>query len=172
MRGYTFSLLAVPAIWMAACSHDAPSAARPAKPIPAIPSYTTASIAPVGATKAGPLAPGRIASIYGSEIGPATPCKGAPDPHRRETPNPKRPHQTQTELQVYPPVLCETEVLVGGVPAGLMYVSSGQINFKVPQSVDTEGSTTVQVRFQGRSGPLVPVPLSADVSRASSEPRR
>src|SRR5437016_3877945 len=73
-----------------------------AKPTAQAPTYSAASIVPSGAMQPAPLAPGRVASIYGAGLGPAQPCHGSPDPNRRETPNPLRPHQTLIETQVFP----------------------------------------------------------------------
>src|SRR5687767_4404339 len=99
------------------------------------PTYSTASIAASGTAGPSPLAPGRVASIYGMQLGPTEPCHGSADPNRRDAPNPLRPNQSIIETQIFPDKLCDTEVHVGGVPAGLMYVSAGQINFRVPQAV-------------------------------------
>ncbi len=129
--------------------------------------YSAHTIVPSGATAPAPLAPGRIASIYGEHLGPATPCTGTADPLQRETPNPLRPNQTLIETQVFPISLCETEVHVGGASAGLLYVSAGQINFKVPQQTPVKGTTEIQVLFKNRPGPTVLVAL-ANVPAARS----
>lgn len=100
-----------------------------------------------------------LASVYGQGLGPVQACHGTPDPRRRETPNPRRPHQTPLELQVLPKRLCEVEVRVGGIAAGLIYVQARQINFKMPQEVGIEGSAELQVWHRGEPGPLVRVPL-------------
>lgn len=129
-------------------------------PQPKGPAYTAETILPSGLGKPAPLAPGMLASIFGERLGPATACTGSADPQRRETPNPLRPNQTLVETQVFPNRLCDTEVRVGGVAAGLLYVSAGQINFKVPQAAPVEGFTEVQVSYKGQSGPAVRVDLS------------
>jgi hypothetical protein len=133
------------------------------------PTYSSASIASSGATGPGPLAPGRVASIYGSHLGPIQPCQGSPDPNLRDVPNPLRPNQTTIETQVFPDNLCDTNVEVGGVAAGLLYVSAGQINFKVPQTVRTEGETSVRVRYKGQSGPPVSISLTTDSPSSPAE---
>lgn len=135
--------------------------------------YSASSIASSGTRRMGTqepalLAPGRIASIYGEHLGPETPCNGSADPVQRETPNPARPNQTPIETQVFPTKLCNTEVRVGGVPAGLLYVSAGQINFKVPQQTPIEGTAEVQVIVQGQPGPVAVVSLGNSVSPASA----
>lgn len=156
-----------------ACSRDplpTPRAElRAVKAAPQVPVYSAASIAPSGAMGPAPLGPGRVASIYGQNLGPAEPCLGSPDPNRRETPSSLRPNQTPIEMQVFPVKLCDTEVQVGGVAAGLLYVSSVQINFKVPQTVQTQGETSIRVLYKGQAGPSVSIPLAADSPAASAE---
>jgi uncharacterized protein (TIGR03437 family) len=132
------------------------------------PSYTEAGIVPTGSANAAPLAPGRIASIYGENLGPAEACHGIADASARETPNPSRRNQTAIESQVFPASLCETEVRIGGVPAGLLYVSSQQINFRVPQSIPVIGQTEVLVIHRGVPGPVISVRLSESAPETSA----
>jgi hypothetical protein len=110
-----------------------------------------------------------IMSLYGKQLGPKTACIGRPDPQRAETPNPLRKNQTTLERQVFPSRLCDTEVKVGGIAAGLLYVQSGQINFKVPQQISIHGTTTVQVIYKDRSGPAVIQTLGAGPVTESAE---
>lgn len=150
------------------CSREAPTAFDK-KTVASKPEYSAASIAPSGESKAAPLAPGRMATVYGANLGPAQPCWGTADPRRRETPNPQRPNQTDVETRVFPSKLCDVEVQVGGVAAGLVYVSAGQVNFKVPQTVLTKGNTTVGVTYEGQAGPAVSIPLTTDAPAAPAE---
>jgi hypothetical protein len=120
-----------------------------------LPAYSADTIVASGVREPSALGPGMIAEIYGEGLGPAKPCTGEPDPQSRETPNPLRPNQTLIELQVFPKELCGTEVRVGGASAGLLYVSAGQINFKVPQETSPAGAVDVQVTRSGKSGPRV-----------------
>ena len=126
-------------------------------PVP--PSYSAASIGADGAKQAGPLGPGMIVSIYGAHLGPDAPCIGKPDANKRETPSALRPSQTPAERMVFPEMLCDCEVRVGGVAAGLLYVSPGQINFKIPQQIGVSGTAKIQVTHRGSRGPEVVVPL-------------
>lgn len=168
-RRRTVSLIALACIPLA-CTREASRSGDPSPPPGPAPYYTAAHIAPSGVTYPAPLAPGRIATLYGEHLGPAQPCHGAPDPSARETPNPLRPNQTLIETQVFPTRLCGTELHVGGgVPAGLLYVSSGQINFRVPQSVPVMGSTQIRVIHNGRPGPVVWVPLESDAPDRTPE---
>ena len=115
------------------------------------PSFEAAGVLPSGGDRAIPLAPGLLMSIYGHHFGPPAACQGNADPQHRETPNPFRPHQMFDETLIYPKALCETRVLVGGVPAGLLYVQERQINFKVPQETPVEGTVEIQVVYKGQS---------------------
>lgn len=124
---------------------------------------------PSGSVQAGPLAPGRIATIYGQYLGPAESCRGTASETAREATNPLRPHQATIETQIFPFSLCKTEVFVGGSKAGLLYVGSGQINFRTPQSVATSGWTDVRVVHNGQSGPVVAVPLSKQAPNGTAE---
>lgn len=126
---------------------------------PLAPAYSARTILPNGASQPSPLAPGMLVSIYGEHLGPERPCTGPADPSRRESPHPLRPHQTLVETQVFPTRLCDTEVRVGNIAAGLLYVKAGLINFKMPQDVTIPGTTEVRVSYQGRSGPAVTVEM-------------
>ncbi len=108
-------------------------------------------------------------SLYGSHLGPKTACVGSADPQRAETSSPFRPNQTTLEKQVFPARLCDTEVKVGGIAAGLLYVQAGQINFKVPQQIPIQGTTAVQVIYKGRSGPTAIQTLNAGPPTESAE---
>lgn len=155
-------IITVGLLW--ACSRKTPpEAAAPT------PSYSAVSIAPSGERRPGPLAPGRVATIYGRNLGPAEPCHGEPDPVRRETPNPSRPNQTDIETQIFPTRLCETEVQVGGLAAGLLYVSPGQINFKMPQTVNAQGEIAIRVVHKGQAGASVSVAIAVDSGTEKTE---
>lgn len=108
-------------------------------------------------------------SIYGEHLGPEAACNGSADAHAREQPNPQRRNQTLIEIQVFPKKLCETEVRVGGVAAGLLYVQAAQINFKVPQEIGVQGTARVQVFHKGQSGPLVTETLAAGQNEESAD---
>ena len=114
---------------------------------------------PTGANGPAPLAPGRLASIYGQHLGPAKPCTGTPDPQVRQKPNPGRPNQTIVETLRFPKKLCDVEVRLNDLVAGLLYTSATQINFQVPQELPLQGSAVLQVFYRGQAGPKVPVGL-------------
>ena len=124
------------------------------------PAYSIISLLPAGKARTEPLAPGKIMSLYGRYLGPETGCVGYYDPYRAETPNPARPAQTEAEKRIYTKQLCKTEVTVGGIRAGLLFVQDRQINFKVPQQALSSGTTSLQVFFDGKLGPVIQVPVS------------
>jgi hypothetical protein len=99
-----------------------------------------------------PLAPGLILSIFGSNLGPAVGCQGE--------------HDAQG---IYQKKLCDTQVLVGGIPSGLLYVQASQINFKVPQETPIQGAAELLVVYQGRSSKAVPMPLGVERTTLSLE---
>ncbi|MCC6857684.1 MAG: hypothetical protein IT158_03940 [Bryobacterales bacterium] len=123
---------------------------------------TIQSVLPSGGSHPTSLAPGMLMSIYGSGLGPETACTGQADTARRETPSPQRPLQTFAETLIYPTRLCGVEVRVGGLPAGLLYVHSRQINFKAPQQTPLQGAAAVQVFRDGRPGPSVTLKLGLE----------
>jgi len=104
-----------------------------------------------------PLGPGELISIYGSDLGPDQPCQGQADPDLRETPDPQWRDPRWINLMVFPKELCGVRVLVGGEPAGLLYVHRDQINFKVSQSVPMEGTVGLQIIHGDQASMVVQV---------------
>jgi hypothetical protein len=134
---YSTSLPLVLACAACGCSDARRSSSELKTPEVQLPKYSAQSIVPIGARDPGPLAPGIVAVIYGERLGPQTPCDGQGNPQS----------------------LCGTEVHVGGQPAGLLYVSSGQINFRVPEQTQRFGNVDVRVSRQGSFGPAARVPV-------------
>jgi uncharacterized protein (TIGR03437 family) len=96
-----------------------------------------------GSALAGAIAPGELISIFGSGIG------GAP-----------------TTLQLGPShqvasSLSNTQVMINGIAAPLVYVSPDQINAIVPYEVAGSTQVTIQVLYGGGSGPSWSVPVVA-----------
>jgi hypothetical protein len=146
------------ALWLAMASVcSAQPAAAPDAPV-----FASNRVLPSGGDRPIPLAPGLLVSIYGDHLGPVAGCEGHADTQRRETPSPLRPRQMPAETLIYPKELCETQVLVGGAPAGLLYVQERQINFKVPQETPVEGTADIQVIYRGQSSRPVTLPLGLD----------
>ena len=115
------------------------------------PYFRADRVLPSGSSRQVPLAPGMLVSIYGEHLGPTPSCTANADTHRTETPNPARPRQSFVERLIYPTELCGVQVSVAGLPAGLLYVSETQINFKVPQDSPLEGDTELKVVYQNLS---------------------
>jgi uncharacterized protein (TIGR03437 family) len=92
---------------------------------------------------AGGVAPGEIATLFGSQIGPAAltglRLTGA---GRVET------------------VLAETRILFDGVAAPLLYVSANQGSAIVPYAVAGRATTQVQVEYRGVRSPAVSVAVA------------
>lgn len=86
-------------------------------------SYSTAS-----------LAPGEIVTLFGKDLGPATPAL------LKDTPGGK-----------VPTTLGGVQVLVNGIPAPIIYASSTQISAVIPYELAPFTSATVLVRYLGQS---------------------
>ena len=98
--------------------------AQPPQPIPY---FTSNSIHPIGnGTKL--LAPRMVLELYGQHLAPRSSCE--------QKIFPKAP---------LPLEHCGVRVLVGSNPAGLMFVSTGQINFTIPAGAPTDGTAPIRV---------------------------
>jgi hypothetical protein len=121
-----------------------------------------------GAESAPILVPGAGLSIYGSHLGPFPACSAAnPDPKLRETVNPRNPDPNFANLSVYPKELCGVQVLIGDKPAGMLYVSERQINFKVPQDSAETGTVDLRVVSQGQSSAPLRMPAGFEKTTVS-----
>jgi hypothetical protein len=118
-----------------------------------------------GSESARILTPGAGMSIYGSHLGPIPGCSASADPTLRETINPRNPNPNFANLSVYPKELCGVQVLIGDKPAGLLYVSDKQINFKIPQ--DSPESSTVNLRIMRQGLSSAPVRFEAGFGKTS-----
>jgi uncharacterized protein (TIGR03437 family) len=96
----------------------------------ATPSLTQIINAASGAT--GAVAPGEIISIFGTNLGPATPAYLTLNPAGNVT-----------------TTLAGVTVTFNGIPAPLTYVSASQINCVVPFEVSSVASAQVQISFNG-----------------------
>jgi hypothetical protein len=97
-----------------------------------------------------PLQPGLMLSIFGNNLGPSRGCRGDHDGNG-----------------IYQKDLCDTQVLVGGIPSGLLWVQTGQINFQVPEETPTQGTTDLAVVYQGRRSRVVAMPLGVEIPTLS-----
>ncbi len=90
----------------------------------------------------GPLAPGEVVSIYGSNMGPANGVSFTVDPATGGVDT----------------TLAGTRVLFGSVAAPIIYASSGQINAVVPYEMAGQTQATMQVQYQsGTASQTVPI---------------
>jgi hypothetical protein len=97
------------------------SRGQPTQPVPV---FNRDGIGAIGRS-ANVLAPGMVLTLYGAYLAPEPVC-GQP--------------------AVKPaPQLCGVRVLLGEVPAELLYVSAGQINFTIPDDAPTESLAPLRV---------------------------
>ena len=110
------------------------------------PSYSGSSVVNAADNQPGPLAPNTIATIYGTGLAYTTRALTAGD----------------VRGGVIPTVLPGTglRVFVGGIGAGIYYVSPTQINFLVP-NILLPGPTDVQIALDAIAGPSIPVQIVA-----------
>ncbi len=128
------------------------------------PAFRAEQVLPSNGKHPIPLAPGRLISIYGQNLGPDRGCVGQADTRIREKPSPLLPNQMFAETLIYPKTLCDVQVFVGDKPAGLLYVQEKQINFKVPQETQVTGTTGLRVVRQGRSSRPVTMRLGLEMA--------
>ncbi len=97
-----------------------------------------------GSYSTGPLTPGMLVAVFGTNIGPSPLVNLAVGPNGRLV----------TELQT-------TRVLFDGVAAPLIYASAGQTAAIVPYATAGRGSTMVQVEYQGQLSDPLARPIAA-----------
>ncbi len=78
------------------------------------------------------IAPGEIVSVFGSAIGPKQPAGTMIDSSGKVS-----------------RTLADTRLLVGGLPAPLLYVSQNQINMVVPFEIAGQTQTAIQIERNG-----------------------
>lgn len=89
-----------------------------------------------------PLAPGTVASIYGSNLATST---------------------AQATTVPLPTTLGNTQVLIGGIPAPLFFVSPGQINVQIPPELTADTAPDILVLSNGR----VSIPQTVQLAAVS-----
>lgn len=111
----------------------------------AAPQFSAAGVVNAASYAAGAVAPGGIATIFGSGLGPARPAA------MQLTPDGRRVTTT----------LAETRVLFDGIPAPLIYVSETQVNAVVPLALAGKSATRIEVEYRSQPSPAVSVPVVA-----------
>ncbi len=91
----------------------------------------------------GAVAPGEIATIFGTGLGPDAGVTGVLDADG-----------------ALPGTLGGVEVRFEGTLAPLFYAQSGQLNVQVPYTVAGRGTASVEVRYQGKLAALASVPVA------------
>lgn len=109
-----------------------------------VPHFTVEGAIPFQSGKPRLLAPGMILTIYGDHLAPQENC---PEAIPQNGP--------------YPEEACGVKVLVGDRPAGLLYVSFRQLNFKIPEDAPAEGTAAIQVCVRESCSGAVPFRFSA-----------
>jgi uncharacterized protein (TIGR03437 family) len=98
-----------------------------------------------GATfEAGTVAPGEIVTLFGSGLGPSTPA-----------------YLTLTNPRLVANSLQGVQLYFDGVPAPVLYASSGQVNAVVPYSVAGQTTAQVQLEYLGVMSSLVTLQVAA-----------
>jgi len=127
-------------IWMADTGNNRVRKLTPAGTAAAVSQPGTApSVVNAASLLAGPIAPGEIVSIFGLNMGPATPATGAIDSTG----------------------LAQTQVLFGGQPAPLFYAQDSEITAQVPYEIAGLSKVDVEIIYQGQSRGTVNVPVAA-----------
>jgi uncharacterized protein (TIGR03437 family) len=91
----------------------------------------------------GAVAPGEIAAIFGTGLGPDTPVTGVLDAYG-----------------VLPGTLGGVEVRFEGALAPIFYAQSGQLNVQVPYTVAATETASVEVRYQEKVVGTASVPIA------------
>ncbi|MGD0302150.1 MAG: hypothetical protein ABSE86_34145 [Bryobacteraceae bacterium] len=108
------------------------------------PTPNIGAVANAASSQGGPVSPGEIISIFGSNIGPATPVSLQLDQSGKVA-----------------TTLGGVEVLMNGVACPLTYVSAGQINAVVPFEITGVANLTLLATFSGKASSYVSLTTAA-----------
>jgi uncharacterized protein (TIGR03437 family) len=100
--------------------------------VTAIPTPVPGRVQNAGDSTIGPIAPGEILSIFGTNLGPATPAT-----------------TTVSSNGFFATTLSDTQVFFDNIPAAMWYASATQINAIVPYEIAGRASTLMQVVYKG-----------------------
>jgi uncharacterized protein (TIGR03437 family) len=116
---------------------------RSAVPGPA-PVATAAGVVNAASFQGGAVSPGEIVAIFGTGIGPDALANGS-----------------VTGFGYYDSFAGDTSVLFDGVPAPIIFASSGLTSVIVPYSVAGQSSTLMSIVYQGRASAPATLPVAA-----------
>jgi uncharacterized protein (TIGR03437 family) len=108
------------------------------------PVVTAAGVVNAASFQGGAVSPGEIVAIFGSGVGPASLANGQ-----------------VTSYNYYDSFAGETSVLFDGIPAPVVFASSGLTAAIVPYTVAGQASTQLTVTYQGRASTPVTLPVAA-----------
>jgi uncharacterized protein (TIGR03437 family) len=100
--------------------------------LPAAASQVSCAVDPATTALVGPVAPGQLITLFGTNIGPAQPLIGL-----------------NSSVGAVPVSLGGVSIAFDGIPAPLLYVSANQINLQGPFEVMHSSSTLMQVTLNG-----------------------
>ncbi len=99
----------------------------------AVSNTTISGITNAATSVQGPLAPGELFTIKGTNLGPAAGVVFSVDP----------------ATEMVDGTLAGTQVMVGSIAAPILYTSATQVNAIVPYEMAGQAEVTVEVRYQG-----------------------
>jgi uncharacterized protein (TIGR03437 family) len=106
---------------------------------------TIAGVANAASGYSGSVAPGELISLYGTELGPATPVLT----------------QLDSTGMFVATTLGGVQVFVNGYPAPVIYASKTQVNALVPYEVKSLKSVSVWLKYANQTSNTVALPLTA-----------
>jgi uncharacterized protein (TIGR03437 family) len=111
---------------------NAPQTVNVTYTVTAIPTPVPTRVQNAGDGTFGPVAPGEIISIFGTNLGPTTGVT-----------------TTVSPAGFFATTLSETQVLFDNIPAAMWFTSATQINAIVPYEIAGRATTTMQVVYRG-----------------------
>ena len=114
--------------------------------VTAIPTPVPTRVQNAGDGSIGPVAPGEIISIFGTNLGPTTGVT-----------------TIVTPAGFFQTTVAETQVLFDNIPAAMWYASATQVNAIVPYEIAGRATTTMQVVYRGTPS----VSLNLQVAQAA-----
>jgi uncharacterized protein (TIGR03437 family) len=111
---------------------------------PPAPVISAAAVVNAASSKADPVAPGELIVIYGTNLGPAQLAGFSLVNNARFSTD-----------------VAATRVWFDGVPAPIVYTSSGQVSAIVPYSVSARPTASMQLEYRGALSNIISLPVAA-----------